>query len=121
MPNFTIKLIEGGGVEVKDHDLDKKYKFTNAQMSMATSIYHQYHHDANGQSLSINDQPDWLNKNSLTFDISNPEDLIKAREQLNAGPRYKNGGSRRRRRPSRKYKKSAKRVFRKKSRSTRRR
>ncbi len=31
------------------------------------------------------------------------------------------GGSRRRRRPSRKYKKSAKRVFRKKSRSTRRR
>ena len=32
-----------------------------------------------------------------------------------------NGGSRRRRRPSRKYKKSAKRVFRKKSRSTRRR
>jgi hypothetical protein len=33
----------------------------------------------------------------------------------------KTGGSRRRRRPSRKYKKSAKRVFRKKSRSTRRR
>ncbi|NBO71468.1 MAG: hypothetical protein EBU66_12750 [Bacteroidetes bacterium] len=32
-----------------------------------------------------------------------------------------NGGSRRRRRPSRKYKKSSKRVFRKKSRSTRRR
>jgi hypothetical protein len=32
-----------------------------------------------------------------------------------------NAGSRRRRRPSRKYKKSAKRVFRKKSRSTRRR
>ena len=33
----------------------------------------------------------------------------------------RSGGSRRRRRPSRKYKKSAKRVFRKKSRSTRRR
>jgi hypothetical protein len=38
-------------------------------------------------------------------------------------PDYENsfGGSRRRRRPSRKYKKSSKRVFRKKSRSTRRR
>jgi len=34
---------------------------------------------------------------------------------------FLNGGSRHRRRPSRKYKKSAKRVFRKKSRSTRRR
>lgn len=36
-------------------------------------------------------------------------------------PRSRKGGSRRARRPSRKYKKSAKRVFRKKSRSTRRR
>jgi len=40
---------------------------------------------------------------------------------LVAGVAGVNGGSRRRRRPSRKYKKSAKRVFRKKSRSTRRR
>ena len=122
MPEFTINLIEGGaGVEVIDHQLKKTYKFTNAQKSMGTSIYEQYHHDANGRSLSINDQPDWLESNSLTFDISNSEDLIKARKQLNAGPHYKNGGSRRRRRPSRKYKKSAKRVFMKKSRSTRRR
>jgi len=37
------------------------------------------------------------------------------------GPGPVPGGSRRRRRPSRKYKKSAKRVFRKKSRSTKRR
>lgn len=121
MPIFTINLIEGGGVEVIDHDLDKKYKFTNAQRSMGTSIYEQSHHGANGRTLSINDQSDWVYNNSLTFDISNPEDLIKARYQLNAGPAIKAGSRRRRVRPSRKYKKSAKRVFRKKSRSTRRR
>jgi hypothetical protein len=89
---------------------------------MGTSIYEHTHHDGNGRSLSINDQPDWLDKKSLTFDISNPKYLKKARDQLDAGPGV-TGGSRRRSIPksSRKYKKSAKRVFRKKSRSTRRR
>lgn len=51
----------------------------------------------------------------ITIDECN--DLIK-KYQLKS---FVLGGSRRRRRPSRKYKKSAKRVFRKKSRSTRRR
>jgi hypothetical protein len=44
------------------------------------------------------------------------DELIRVKNTNNSS-----GGSRRRRRPSRKYKKSSKRVFRKKSRSTRRR
>lgn len=86
---------------------------------MGTSIYEDSQHDANGRSLDINDNTDWVNKNSLTFNISNTVFLKKAREQLAAGPAYTKGGSHRR--PLRKYKKSTKRVFRKKSRYTRRR
>ena len=120
MPKFTINLLKDEGVEVIDHELNVSYKFSNDQKSMGTSIFENYHHDANGESLRINNQPDWLNKHTLTFDISVPKYLDEARAQLAAGPGIKKGGSRRRR-PSRKYKKSAKRVFRKKSRSTRRR
>jgi len=88
---------------------------------MGISIFEQTHHDKNGHPLHIDDQPDWLKNNELTFDISNEKWLKRARAQLESGPAFKDGGSRRRRRPSRKYKKSAKRVFRKKSRSMRRR
>ena len=119
MPTFTIKLLKGGGVEVFDHDRTKTYTFSNSQQSMGTSIFEQSHHDKDGRPLLIRFQPDWVKNNELTFDISDEKLLQKAREQLEDGAAF-NAGSRRRR-PSRKYKKSAKRVFRKKSRSTRRR
>ena len=120
MPQVKKKSFKGGGVEVIDYDKKKNYKFSNAQRAMGTSIFEGTHHDINGRSLSINDQPNWLTNNELTFDISNEKLLNGARMQLESGPAI-NAGSRRRRRPSRKFKKSSKRVFRKKSRSTRRR
>ena len=72
------------------------------------------------------------NPNGSISDTTNRKDLPPLEENMkhsqvlkyltdNPGYIPPNGGSRRRRRPSRKYKKSAKRVFRKKSRSTRRR
>lgn len=56
-------------------------------------------------------------------DITVPEQFITVLTSIKKQIRQisSSAGSRRRRRPSRKYKKSAKRVFRKKSRSTRRR
>lgn len=121
MSKFTINLTPGG-VRVIDHTTLEHYDFTNAQKSMGTGIYAMSHHDKNGRPLNINDQAEWVKNNSLTFTV--PDAFVKeVRDSLNSGPGFK-GGSRRRHRSfsksSRKCKKS-KRVFRKKSRLTRRR
>jgi hypothetical protein len=115
MPQFTIKSAAGGGVEVTDNDKNATYTFSNTDRESGISIFENSHHG------SIDDQPNWVNKGSLTFDISDEKLLESARDTLKkVGFRATWAGSRRRR-PSRKYKKSSKRVFRKKSRSTRRR
>lgn len=125
MPLFTIKLAEGSGVEVIDHELNKTYKINNDRQESAFSIFMQTQHDKNGKSLNINDQYDWVNNNSITFDISAPHFLKETRDRLEQVPSsYTTGGKLRRRstpKSSRKSKKSSKRVFRKKSRATRRR
>ena len=69
-----------------------------------------------GGGVVINDELDKTTYENMGFRHPTFEDIKKKKQD------DKRGGSRRRRvRPSRKYKKSAKRVFRKKSRSTRRR
>ena len=71
-----------------------------------------------GGRVVINDELDKTTYENIGFRPSTFEDIEKKKQDK----RVTYGGSRRRRvRPSRKYKKSAKRVFRKKSRSTRRR
>ena len=72
-----------------------------------------------GGGVVINDELDKTTYENMGFRHPTFEDIKKKKQDDKREP-Y--GGSRRRRvRPSRKYKKSAKRVFRKKSRSTRRR
>ena len=69
-----------------------------------------------GGRVVINDELDQSTFGNMGYRYPTFEDIKKKKQDV------KRGGSRRRRvRPSRKYKKSAKRVFRKKSRSTRRR
>ena len=69
-----------------------------------------------GGRVVINDELDKTTYENMGYRYPTFEDIKKKKQD------DKRGGSRRRRvRPSRKYKKSAKRVFRKKSRSTRRR
>ena len=126
MPQFTIKMAEGGGgVEVIDHELNKTYKINNDRQESAFSIFRQTQHDKNGKNLNINDQDDWVKNNSITFDISVPHFLKETRDRLKDMPYYTTTGGKLRRRStpksSRKFKKSSKRVFRKKSRATRRR
>ena len=126
MPLFTIKMAKGGGVEVIDHELNKTYKIDNDRQESAFSIFRQTQHDKNGKNLNINDQDVWIQEKSITFDISVPHFLQETRDRLEQVPSdtTTTGGKLRRRsipKSSRKFKKSSKRVFRKKSRATRRR
>jgi len=84
-------------------------------------------HERNSQSMPLNPGKTFEEWNQINeSNKNNKRDDIVARERylVNRGPDpgpRPGGGSRRHRRSSRKYKKSSKRVFRKRSRATRRR
>jgi hypothetical protein len=146
MPKFKIEKItphdEDFDIDVIDYDNKKRYSFPNDERESAISIFTQTHHDKSGVPLKIESQKTWLINPGgyVEFDIEDIEDsewLKKQRDLLDElvrNDRIKetefvekakttDGGRRRRSIPksSRKFKKSSKRVFRKKSRSTRRR
>ncbi len=143
MPKFRIESItphdENFDIDVIDYNKKKRYSFPNDERESAISIFTQTHHDKSGVPLKIESQKTWLINPGgyVKFDIEDSDWLKTQRDLLDElvrNGRIKetefdekakttDGGRRRRSIPksSRKFKKSSKRVFRKKSRSTRRR